>query len=139
MSNVTPLVLLRFQYHIPDSTVNLEEYLGSNWKTVLNFWAYCETLTNGQWQNIAGKFTDAIKDVAFNNLIHLEANRLWESCEHFNPNKLWYIPGDAIFEWEYDIVDWESDAFNIIGNATLELIEMTENKTLIFVPFFDNP
>jgi|688.fasta_scaffold755611_2 hypothetical protein len=137
MSNRTPLELLRYQYHIPDSTVNLEEYLGSNWKTVLNFWEYCCTLTETQWKGITDVYVNACSDREFVTAFHLEVQRLYESCVNFEPNKLWYIPGDAIFYGDYGIFDWQSDAFIIIGNATLELIDMSENKPLIFVPFFD--
>jgi hypothetical protein len=137
MNNRAPLDILRIRYNIPDSTENLEEYLGSNWKTVLNFWEYCCTLTETQWKGIADVYDNACSDREFGTAFHLEVHRLYESCVNFKPNKLWYIPGDAIFDGDYGIFDWQSDAFNIIGHATLELIDMSENKPLIFVPFFD--
>jgi hypothetical protein len=137
MNNRAPLDIFRLRYDIPDSTENLEEYLGSNWKTVLNFWEYCCTLTETQWKGIADVYDNACSDREFGTAFHLEVHRLYESCVNFKPNKLWYIPGDAIFDGDYGIFDWQCDSFNIIGNATLELIDMSENKPLIFVPFFD--
>jgi hypothetical protein len=137
MISRAPLDILRIRYNIPDSTENLEEYLGSNWKTVLNFWEYCCTLTETQWENIVDVYANARSDREFGKAFHLEVHRLFDSCITFNPSKLWYIPGDAIFGGDYDILDRQSDAFNIIGHATLELIDMSENKPLIFVPFFD--
>ena len=139
MNNRAPLDILRIRYNIPDSTENLEEYLGSIWKTVLNFWEYCCTLTETQWKGIADVYDNACSDREFGKTFGLEVHRLYESCVTFKPNKLWYIPGDAIFGKDYDIIDWQNDAFNIIGNATLELIDMSENKPLIFVPIFDKP
>ena len=134
MISRTPLDIFRLRYNIPDSTENLEEYLGSNWKTVLNFWEYCCTLTETQWKGILDEYANARKDILFRGAADREVYRLFASYDTIDPYKLFFIPGEAIFgdsPWSYAII--------IIGHATLELIDMSENKPLIFVPFFDKP
>jgi hypothetical protein len=93
MISRTPLDIFRLRYNIPDSTENLEEYLGSNWKTVLNFWEYCCTLTETQWRGILDECANARKDILFRGAADREVCRLFASYDTVDPYKLFFYSG----------------------------------------------
>jgi hypothetical protein len=106
-----------------------EEFLGPNWKDVLNFWLFLDTLSEEQWRIVE--------------------DRYWEldcSARCAAQNAAW----DAKVAWDaLDAAAWAaalsatpSSAAWAAGNATAELIGshilLSQNKSLTFRPMFLN-
>jgi hypothetical protein len=101
-----------------------EEFLGPNWKDVLNFWLYLDTLSLEQFE---------IVDSRYWTLDHAYKNSLRDLA--------WNASGDIVggnnslcsFQVSYD---------NVTGYATLELIGVNkilgQGNTLTIVPLFLN-
>jgi hypothetical protein len=89
----------------PDALKNPKKYLGPNWKNVLNFWFYLDTLSK----------RDKIKI----------SERYWASNSAIDAAK-------EIIGEEFGNVTWwaavDVTRWGVFGNATLELIGNVENK-----------
>ncbi len=101
---------------------NPERYLGPNYKTVLNFWYYIDTLTTEQWRVVTHRY---------DNILKTDKAQALRDCRKAT-----------------DDVIGESLAFNVFmispdyaESATRELIAMHillgQGKKLTFVPLFD--
>ena len=107
---------------------HLEEFLGPNWKDVLNFWLYLDTLSYDQWKSIID---------AYCSLSHNErqlARRA--SCVAARAVAASYAAGDAGFYAAGDA------GFYVAGYATYELmgshILKSQGKSLVSLPLFLN-
>ncbi len=47
----------------PKALTNPEDYLGPNWKTVLNFWLYIDTLSDDEQVKMENRYWDLDEDV----------------------------------------------------------------------------
>jgi hypothetical protein len=111
------------------------EYLGPNYKTVLNFWHYADSLTNEQWKIIESR--------------HIELGYpKWGGSSLTRRSENWYklsglayaIVGDAA---GYAAIAAAGDDYpwTATSDATYELIGMhklfEQGESLTFVPLFD--
>lgn len=111
---------------------NPELLLGPNWKDVLNFWLFLDTLSEEQYKTIYKRYCEldySAQDAA--RLAAREAARdaAWAA---------WDIAGYATYHAAWDAA-WEA-AWDAAGYATYELIGshilISQNKPLIFLPLF---
>ncbi len=106
-----------------DALTNPEPFLGPNYKTVLNFWYYLDTLTEEQWE-VVNRHFGAIPD---------------EVYEEFR-DSAWEVAGDIVGE-TYRFAVYMSTRGYALG-AACELIAMHrllgQGKSLVFVPLFDS-
>ena len=113
---------------VPRVLSNPEEFLGPNYKAVLNFWLSVDDLTEEQWETIYSRYFD-FRD---------------------NHESEWYKARDEAIEASKETIRWEfayNAAFAALGvygwaacYATRELIGMhlllDQQKSLTFFPMF---
>jgi hypothetical protein len=109
-------------------------YLGPNYKTVLNFWQYTDSLTTEQWKIIESR--------------HIELGYPnWSSNIH-RRSEHWYKVHDSAYETVGDVAGYAAVAaagdyypWTAASDATYELIGMhklfEQGESLTFVPLFD--
>jgi hypothetical protein len=119
--------LLRYSdHHVRRRQTTLEYpelFLGPNWKNVLNFWIYLDTLSDEKLNLSDEKL----------NLI----DRLYSSLDDLGTLKIfsWKAAKDTI-DNEYADAAWWATPTIVYGYATLELIASQELKSLKFLPLF---
>jgi hypothetical protein len=105
------------QLNEPKVLTNLEDYLGPNWKDVINFWFYIDTLSENERERIVDSYLDLGEDVR-----ESASDASWCAAE--------------------EVVGWKvtSAAWDTYGWATLELIAhhklLEQGKSLVFLPIF---
>ena len=106
-----------------EAITNPEPFLGPNYKTVLNFWYYLDTLTEYQW-NVVHQRRMAISYEVSEAARDLARNAAEDIVGVTNRNAAYYA------------------AYGFSVLATIELIVMhiilAEGKTLLYVPLFDS-
>ena len=115
----------------PEALTNPENFLGPNYKTVLNFWTFMDSLTEDNWKEVARRY-DALD--------HAARDAAWYAAG----DAAWYAAGDAAWDaagsgaWDAaGAAAWdaaESATYELIGMHTL----LNDGKTLLFVPLFND-
>lgn len=88
-----------FSDHLIDSNVltNPEKYFGPNYKTLLNFWIYWETLTSGEKINVLDRQLNITKQFYFQELLEC-AGKFITVNSHLYFNELEIICANEILE-----------------------------------------
>ncbi len=106
-----------------DALTNPEPFLGPNYKTVLNFWYYNDTLSKEQWNVVIMRYYDIPEDARY---------AAWDSTR----NAAVDVVGKTNLAAAY------LASPGVLAVATYELIAMHnllgQGKSLVFVPLFDS-
>jgi hypothetical protein len=110
-----------------------EDYLGSNWKDVLNFWWYLECLSEDQWEIVRQRYRALGYEVrAAAGAAAWDAAR--DAAGYAARNAAWAAAADGGF------VVSAADVAVATGYATWELIGshrlLEQGKSLTFLPLF---
>jgi hypothetical protein len=101
-----------------------DEFLGPNWKEVLNFWLFLDTLSPEQF------------DIARRRYWALDSENM-DSTE----NLAWLASGNIV-GGNNSLCSFQVSYYNVTGYATLELIGahkiLEQGKPLTFIPLFLN-
>jgi hypothetical protein len=110
----------KFAYRLKDQTAleYPERFLGPNWKNVLNFWFYLDTLSVEDFEIVYDRYWDlddlsAIKNLAW--------KAVKDTIEYYNANEAWCATAGIATRC-----------------ATCELIGSHNLKSLNFLPLFLN-
>jgi hypothetical protein len=121
----------RFAVDLNDQTAleYPERFLGPNWKNVLNFWIYLDTLSVEEQRIVEGRVVSGIEDYPHStNLWNLKCltKRAAEAAE-------------ATIGKYYARVAWDFSPTIVSAYATLELIGSHNLETFTILPLFLNP
>ncbi len=123
---------------------NPEEFLGPNWKEVLDFWLYIDTLSGVEREKIIKSY------VALDHAVAKSARYAsWNSAREVDGDEVrnasWWAALDVSnFSISRDVTSVFRDAtIELFAHATMELIAhhklLEQRKSLVFLPFCLNP
>ncbi len=118
---------LKFSDYLEEPRVltNPEDFLGPNWKDVINFWLYLDTLSIKEKEKMEERYWDLVQDVRVSAF-----NACCGAAEE--------VVGDEVRNAAYWANDW-----SVFIDATRELITqhklLEQGKTLVALPFCLNP
>jgi hypothetical protein len=98
-----------------------ERFLGPNWKNVLNFWIYLDTLSDEDFDIVTKRYLDLDADARVS---------AWDNA---------FKATEATICDDYVYVIWYSAGIDASVYATLELIASHKLETLNFLPLFLTP
>jgi hypothetical protein len=115
-----------------------QNFLGPNYKSVLDFWAFLDTFTEQQWIQVIDRYNaleDSSKNDGFESAWYAAQDVIGRDTRNWNV--ISYAIQDATFS-----VLWGTDALVPTLKTNWELIGMPklleEGKSLFFAPLFDN-
>jgi hypothetical protein len=113
----------------PRALTNPEDYLGPNWRDVINFWLYIDGLTEEEMDKMNNRYCSLSEDVL--DSAHLSAQSSAEEVvgQHVE---------DVAWSAAWDVTDWGS----VFAYATEELLAhhklLEQDKTLVALPLCIN-
>ena len=127
----------------PEALTAPEDFLGPNYKTVLNFWTFMDSLTEDNWKEVARRYRaldSAAWSVARYAARYAARDAAWDAARDAAGYAAWCAAWDAARGAAWDAA---GDAARYAArDATYELIGMhtllDDGKTLMFVPLFNN-
>ena len=112
---------------------NYPTKMGPNWRTILNFWLFVDTLTESQIE-IVGERNCEINVDDFRSQRELIAEMSGKTIR--DPYCVWSCARECSFHWRNDnftqAVEWATD--ELISHHLL----LEQGKELIYVPLFDD-
>ena len=122
-----------------EALTNLQDFLGPNYETVLNFWWFLDSLTKDNWKEVASRHyaldyaaRHAAGDAAGYAAGYAASNAIVNAAGYAAGVAAGYAAGDAAWDAAWDAAAYAT--YELIGMHTL----LNDGKDLLFVPLFND-